>query len=69
VPAIEGVTVLAVGDVADAALEASLRRRYGIAEVCFALKPACCAIASTASASAPSTSIPTSTCAVRSTRR
>ena len=39
VPRVEGVTVLAVEDLVDAATEATLRRRYGIAELCFALKP------------------------------
>ena len=39
VPAIDGVTVIAVGDLVDAAQEAALRRRYRMAELCFALKP------------------------------
>ena len=39
VPAIEGVSVVAVGDLVDAGLEATLRRRYTMPELCFALKP------------------------------
>lgn len=39
VPVIEGVPVLAVEDLVEAPLEADLRRRYGPAELCFALKP------------------------------
>lgn len=38
-PSIEGVHVIGVEDLADAATEADLRRRYGIAELCFAFKP------------------------------
>lgn len=38
-PVIEGVSVIVIEDLVDAALETDLRRRYGMAELCFALKP------------------------------